>query len=325
VNTTEKLELLKKADLFSRLNKKELAVIARYCDLVSFQAGQTLFEEGSRVEEMYVIKEGSVLIKKKTEGGEDRDLARFIQGEAFGEMDLLDTAPRSASAVAEGPAVLLAFPGGRLKFSEILEKHPDVFARVLPKLLEVIAGRIRAVDRLISEKTPWIQELKKQLLRDKLTGLHNRAFLDEELQGILGKHPLTSLLVVKPDNFKIINDTYGHEAGDGTLMLIAETLKARLAEGDLGVRYRGDEYCAVLPGREETRAMGLGRDLLLAFKNLDVSRFIKGDKLTLTASVGISTFPAQAPDAKALIARSFRLMLEARNSGGDRMLHEEGG
>src|SRR5208337_1651084 len=101
-------------------------------------------------------------------------------------------------------------------------------------------------DRLISEKAPWIEDLKRQLLRDKLSGLYNRAYLEEELPRLVAAGRPVSLLVVKPDNFKTINDTCGHEAGDKTLVLIAEALKSCLTEGDLGIRYRGDEYCAVL-------------------------------------------------------------------------------
>jgi diguanylate cyclase (GGDEF)-like protein len=319
VKDTRKLALLSKADLFSKLDKSELGTIARYSGYSKFEQGGTIFEEGSHIEELYLIKKGTVLIRKTGENGDKRDIAQFLEGEVFGEMDLLDTAPRTAAAVAESPVTLLVFPKPGLRFTDILEKHPDVFARILQKLLGVIAGRIRATDKLISEKTPWIQELKKQLLRDKLTSLHNRAYLDEELPGILAAHAQTSLLFIKPDNFKTINDTYGHEAGDSSLILIAETMKSRLKEKDIGVRYRGDEYCIVLPGRGAEEAIALARDLLGAMKCMDIGRIIGGDALQVTSSIGITTHPSTAHDAQSLVAGAFEAMMLARNGGGDKI------
>ena len=195
-----------------------------------------------------------------------------------------------------------------------------MFARVLRKLLGVIAGRIRAIDRLISEKSPWIEELKKQLLRDRLTGLHNRTFLEEDLPRIIGGVSQTSLLAMKPDNFKTINDTWGHEAGDRTLVLIAEALTARLREGDIGVRYRGDEYCAILPGRGAEEAAALAEEIRAAFGRIDLRAVTAGSPLALTASVGVAAHPATAADAKALVAGAFERMWEARNGGGNRVL-----
>jgi diguanylate cyclase (GGDEF)-like protein len=319
----EKTALLGKADLFSKLNETELSTIARYSGYESFPQGELIFEEGSRGEALYLIKTGAVIIRKKGEGGDEHDIARFLEGEVFGEMDLLDTAMRSASAVAEMPSTLLVFPRPGMLFPEILEKHPDVFARILQKLLGAIAGRIRAIDSLISEKTPWIQELKKQLQRDKLTNLHNRVYLEEELPHILGTRDSIGLLMIKPDNFKVVNDTYGHEAGDRTLVKIAETLRTALKEGDTCARYRGDEYCAILMGKGEREAEEIAMRLLAAVKGLDITSLTGGNPLTLTASIGVAVFPGDTRDAKALLAGAFDRMMEARTGGGDRIRRRE--
>jgi diguanylate cyclase (GGDEF)-like protein len=319
--SSQKTVLLSRAALFSNLEKDELAIIARHSGYRTFAAGDIIFGEGSHRSELYLIKEGSVVIRRGQEDGIGQDIARFVSGEVFGEMDLLDTAPRSASAVAVGPATLLVFPDG-VEFSVLLEKHPEVFARVLRKLLGEIARRIRAIDKLISEKTPWIEELKKQLLRDKLTGLYNKAFLEEELPHILSAHPRTCLLVVKPDNFKAINDTFGHEAGDKALMLLADMVKSRLRDGELGARYRGDEYCVILPGCAPREAAAAAEALRAAVRAIDVSKATGSDAITLTGSVGVSVHPTPAADAKTLVTRAFEKMWEARNAGGNRILVE---
>ena len=183
IRRTGKLALLSKAGLFSQLREAELRTISRYSGYRTFAEGELIFPEGSHREELYLIKNGRVVIRRGG-NGEGQDIARFVAGEVFGEMDLLDSAPRSASAFAEESTTLLVFPH-EVPFQELLEKHPYVFARILRKLLGEIAGRIRAIDRLVSEKSPWIEELKRQLLRDKLSGLYNRAFLEEELPRLL--------------------------------------------------------------------------------------------------------------------------------------------
>ena len=321
-SSTGKTALLKRAALFSRLSADELTLIARYSSYRRFQPGQVVFSQGSHREELYLVKEGSVSIRRRGDDELEQEIARFVDGEVFGEMDLLDTAPRTASAIAEGAATLLLFPNG-IEFAQLLEKHPEAFAHILRKLLGEIARRIRAIDKLISEKTPWIEDLKRQLHRDRLTGLFNRAFLEEELPRIVASHPRTSLVVMKPDNFKAINDTFGHEAGDKTLMQLAEAVKSRLGDGDIGARYRGDEYCVVLPGRSAREAVPAAEALRAAMRAIDVRKITGSDAISLTGSVGVSSHPAPAADAKTLVARAFERMWEARNAGGDRILVEE--
>ena len=290
--TTGKAGLLKRAALFSQLSEEELDLVARYSRYRACASGEVIFAQGTHREELYLVKQGSISIRRRgpEETDAEQEIARFVNGEVFGEMDLLDTRPRSASAVAEWATTLLVFPHG-IEFSRLLEKHPDAFARILHKLLGEIARRIRAIDKLISEKTPWIEDLKRQLHRDRLTGLYNRAFLEEELPRIVAAQPRTSLLVVKPDNFKSINDTFGHEAGDKTLMLLADAVKTRLGDGDIGARYRGDEYCVVMPGRSAAEVAAAADGLRAAVRAIDVKQATGSDAISLTGSVGVSRLP----------------------------------
>jgi len=322
-DSRQKTSLLGAASLFSQLDRSELSIVSRYSGYRSYEPGEAIFTAGSQREELFVIRDGSVVIRKGAEPGDALDIARFVAGEVFGEMDLLDAAPRTASAVAAEACTLLVFPV-RMEFRDLLERHPDAFARILRKLLGEMARRIRAIDRLISEKSPWIEELRKQLHRDRLTSLYNRTFLEEELGKLLTLHPKTSLLVVKPDNFKTINDTYGHDAGDKTLMLLAQAVIGNLGAGDLGVRYRGDEYCVLLPGRGSAEASSLAERLRTAVRTIDLKELTGGADLRLSASVGVSVHPGAAQDAKTLVERAFQRMLEARGAGGDRILVETG-
>ncbi len=314
-----KLALLRKDALFSKLQKDDLALVARSSAWADCPAGTVIFQAGTEADELYLIDSGSVVIRRPAEGGAEQDIARFVAGEAFGELDLLDTVPRSASAVAETDARLLVFPSPGVRFRDVIEAHPTAFARILQHLLGVISGRIREANRLVSERTPWVQELRRQLLRDKLTGLANRTFLDEELAATLAPHTQSAVLVLKPDAFKTINDTWGHEAGDRTLLALAGAIKAVLGDADIGARYRGDEFCAVLPGRDAAAASEMAERLRAAVRAMDLRPIIGEARLEFTASVGLAVLPAQAADARAAVALAHARMMEARAAGGDRV------
>ena len=126
-----KTALLQKVDLFMTLKPTELDIVARYSEYYTFHTGDTIFHEGEHDEELFIIKDGEVLISKHRSDQRDQDLARFISGEYFGEMDLLDDAPRSAVARAEKETTLLIFPKKGLSFQDILHHE---FAK-LPHIL----------------------------------------------------------------------------------------------------------------------------------------------------------------------------------------------
>ncbi len=315
-----KLALLRRAALFAPLTQAELRLLAANSAYRTCAAGERIFGEGPHDQELHLVKSGAVIIRKRAPDGSERDIARFIEGEVFAETDLLDASPRTASAFADGEVTLLRFPAPGLEFRDLIERRPEAFARILEKLLGEIAGRIRGVNRLVSEKTPWVEELRRQLHRDKLTGLFNRTYLEEELAGFLGRSGPTALLVLKPDNFKAINDTCGHDAGDRTLVMLGELVRSRLAEGDAGVRYRGDEFCLVLPGREPERAFEAAEAVRDAVHGIDMRKAAGREFPPLAASVGFAVSPDDGADAKALVARAFERMWEARNAGGDRVL-----
>ena len=90
-------------------------------------------------------------------------------------------------------------------------------------------------------------------MTDKLTGLKNLTFVREQAQALLaGPHP--TMIMVKPDNFKHVNDTYGNDAGDETLRRLADTVRS-VAEGEICVRYKGDVFCFFVskPHAEDSR------------------------------------------------------------------------
>jgi diguanylate cyclase (GGDEF)-like protein len=327
----EKIRLLRSTNLFRQLSDNELSIIAKYSNFKTYKDNEIIFREGTFGESMFIVKDAEVRIIKTTEDGRERDIAKFIKGDLFGDLDLFENAPRTAMARAEEvidpltrekrDTTLLVFPKRGIKFPKLLGKHPDMFARVLHILISQIASRTRSTNRLVSEKTQWIEDLRKQVLFDKLTGLYNRAFLTEEFARQLpGYGKVTSVLAAKPDQFKYINDTHGHDIGDKVLRLMADTIKSKLRENDFGVRYKSDEFIIILPGTENVDAVQIAQGMKGSLDGISISHLAKGDKFTTTWTFGIATYPQHEDDPVGITELCFKKMVEQRNAGGNGVL-----
>jgi len=315
-----KIDLLRKVELFSTLKNEELGIVARYSDYYSYKSGEIIFREGKHDEELYIIRDGEVLITRHRNGNRDVDLARFISGECFGEMNLFDSALRNTVARAERDTILLVFPMKGVKFQEIIHEHPDVFAHILHKIIAGIARRIRTANRLICEKEPWIQNLKTQIMRDELTGLHNRAYLEERLHKLFSAGGnKTSVLILKPDQFKRINDEYGHEAGDRVLRLIADTLNSFVSKDDVLIRFQGDEFLVVLPHTDRSVVCAIAEQYREGIREMDLSEIVK-EYFRFTVSIGVAAHNGQAGHSERTINAAMEAMLRAREIGGDCVL-----
>lgn len=315
-----KSQLLKCVAIFSKLSPESLEVVARYCRYYTYDAGEVVFDANSRGEELFIIKSGEVLITKQQDGGE-RDIARFIKGETFGDLELFDEARRSTKATAVSKTVLLQFPGRGFLLEDLLRRHADIFAPVLHSMLVIVAGRIRDTNSLISENAPWVQDLRRQLHTDKLTGLYNRTYLEEDFSELLsGYGEGTALVMLKPDRFKMINDRFGHERGDRVLRAIAQNLVDTIGNSGWVARYRGDEFAVILPGAGIEMSRKMVRDISETMASLDMNNLVGEACDSLAFSTGVALYPDQATNSTELMQSAFDLMFKALESGGNRTL-----
>lgn len=152
---------------------------------------------------------------------------------------------------------------------------------------------------------------------DDLTGLGNRRhtarFLAEELrEAQLSRNPL-SVLVMDLDDFKLINDTHGHLAGDLVLRAVGHSLKTTLREADFAGRVGGDEFVVILPDTDSQCASVVAHRIAeqLSIISITLNRaVIRG----ISASIGISAYPANANTRAGLLADADRTMYAAKKS-----------
>ncbi len=313
------VELLRQVDIFSQLREYELDIIARYSEFIGISKGEVIFSQGEKAEELYVVDRGRVGIVSVDNN--DARIAQIVSKESFGELDFFGKTVRSASAFTEEDTILVCFPAQKYKSEEIFIKHSFISARMLYRLLGIISERIWHVYNMLHDKTDWLQDLHKQLLLDKMTGLYNQTYLKEDFVNLLPNlDKSAALFMIKPDNFKAINDEYGHDAGDHVLNLMAIFLQSELNENDIGIRYRGDEFAAILLNTDKEKAIQRAKILSKSFKLLDLSQFGILQDFRLQVSIGIALYPEDADNSKLLVESAHMKMMQARKAGGNRVM-----
>jgi diguanylate cyclase len=311
--------LLSSSALFASFSRDELDYLAEKSEFLSHGDGELVFAAGSPGDRLYLVDSGTVLVRSPEDGS---TLAELVTGDSFGELELLTGAPRNAEARSGGSTRLLAFPAGGASLPKALSGRPEVAARILRSFLLVVAGRTRKSNALVKENSPWVRELRRQVYGDKLTGLLNKAYLDENLPGML-KDKL-ALIMMKPDNFKDINDRFGHEVGDAALVLMAGDLDRAVGKDGTAVRYMGNELAVAYPGMGREAALEAARALQRRLSALDLSSVIAEEPgLRFRVSLGIALYPEHGSDAESLIKVSAGLPLAARARGGSLILFPE--
>lgn len=172
------------------------------------------------------------------------------------------------------------------------------------------------------------EDLEEQAVRDPLTGLFNRRFLNEVLKQELEharRHQQTlALLLLDIDHFKYMNDTYGHDAGDAVLRVVGQLLSTSFRPEDTVCRFGGEEMLVVLPGISRDSAYTRAERLRQAMNELHIE--YEGVPLpSITASIGVAVFPMHGQNPDALIIAADQALYHAKHSGRNRVVLAEQG
>ncbi len=163
------------------------------------------------------------------------------------------------------------------------------------------------------------RELATQAATDGLTGLTNRAEFASRLEQALARADESKrgvgILYVDLDNFKNVNDTFGHQAGDELLRTVAMRLQTLARETDTVARVGGDEFVVLLPNLDPGRAGPIAVSAADRIERAMEEPFPVGSQTTrVTASLGIACYPVDATDAGSLIAAADAAMYERKRA-----------
>lgn len=186
-------------------------------------------------------------------------------------------------------------------------------------------------DIKVGELESEIKRLQNLVYFDELTGLHNRRGFLEAAQAIFkavsyGRTELErrvsfnipfSVVFLDIDNFKSINDTYGHDVGDVVLKKVSESLKKHQRSSDVYGRLGGEEFVFALIGAETNAAKAVAEKLRKEIENMELET--NGKKLNITASLGIITYTDEK-SLEELIKKADKAMYEAKQQGKNRVV-----
>ncbi|HMD90715.1 MAG TPA: diguanylate cyclase [Anaerolineaceae bacterium] len=210
---------------------------------------------------------------------------------------------------------------------EALQQHADELAQqrkaALNLMLDAQSSRAeieemyqRLQDQLVENQALQAM-LQEQAIRDGLTGLYNRRYLEETLRRELARadreNYAVSVIMLDIDHFKILNDTYGHQAGDIVLQTLGKQLLFRTRFSDIPCRYGGEEFVIIMPNVSIDIALKRAEELRIFFGQTKIT--YEGQSIQATFSAGLSVYPRDDCTADGLIHAADVAMYAAKSAG----------
>jgi len=165
------------------------------------------------------------------------------------------------------------------------------------------------------------QELREQALRDGLTGLYNRRYLNDVLnrETVRTDRDQSSLsfVMIDVDNFKTVNDTYGHQVGDQILVQLAKLFSTQARGSDIVCRYGGEEFLLLLPGTEVAFARQRAEEIRR--KSETVIGQVEGAAVHVTLSFGIAAYPNHGSDWEQVVSNADKALYQSKRNGRNRV------
>jgi len=212
--------------------------------------------------------------------------------------------------------------GGVIIFAEDIterKKSESNFMQINMELEQRVQARTAQLEETIDKLQQALYEaeilrleLSEQAIRDPLTGLFNRRFMEESMNKELARarrgNTNLGVIMLDIDKFKLLNDAHGHEAGDAALRGVARLLLDNVRAGDVACRFGGDEFIILMPGASLDAVIRKARQLDLQLKTEGVE-----------CSTGVSTYPDHGSTVAALLKSADAALYRAKAAGGARV------
>jgi diguanylate cyclase (GGDEF)-like protein len=266
--------------------------------------------------------------------------ARLEQVAAVGDADGLEEAIRAAEAqVLETGEPSEASVDGVAALSHPLRRGDEAKGRVsgvvsVARRRPFTAPERELFDYLAEQAAVSIENVglhetvERQAVTDELTGLFNRRRFQEAMTTEVERSKRfgqpVGLVLLDLDDFKTVNDTYGHQQGDLVLREVARVLRETSREIDEPARYGGEELAVVLPGTDLEGAYNLAERVRAGIEALSLPLLDGDGTVRVTASFGVATLPGSADDMRGLVAAADEALYRAKRAGKNRTVRAEG-
>lgn len=226
------------------------------------------------------------------------------------ELSISDIELQTKSLVLETPRIGGIVGIGVQSTLVLDEVRSMVIGSILTTLLNLV-GSVKAIYK-------YTKDLEYYATRDPLTNIYNQRMFWELLRYEVNRAKRHSqhfaVIMLDMDNFKTINDRFGHQFGDSFLQAFSKLLDGTIRDGDLLARYGGDEFCIILPETGDTQAHMIAQRISEKLEAFDMTT-PDGRTIKATTSIGIAIYPHHGGDPKDLFLVADNMMYKAKKSG----------
>jgi diguanylate cyclase (GGDEF)-like protein len=301
--------------LFHDADAADIAQRLASCAVVRVQPGQSIADT-SRAR-LYIVLSGALSVATDSRTGmNDGTISKVLPGESVGEQSVLDEATNLSAISALQESDLLVIEADLVW---VLIDEANAVAR---NLLRLLSFRIRAANAQLRSRQKLGEFYRQLSMVDGLTGLYNRAWLNDLLPTMVttarGTGAPLSLIMIDLDHFKAFNDSHGHVVGDQALRAAAQVLSAALRPTDFAVRYGGEEMMVILPDTNKKVACVVAERLCDRMQQAIVLGDMRLPLPHITASLGVAPLLPEH-DEHGLIAAADAALYRAKNGGRNRV------
>jgi diguanylate cyclase (GGDEF)-like protein len=309
-------------EIFSSLLGKERDYISSRSGIIQLKKDERLFSSGGKAKCFYKLISGSIRVFKPRDDGDEDDLAWFDPDDTIGDFDFARGAAYDASAEAVRDSTIIVFPAPGITLDMIAKENPQALSHILLNSIVMITSRIKSTHKIIIENISLVQELYRKAYEDSSTGLYKQSFLTDEINRIL-EGP-TAIIMMKPDNFKILVDSRGHSAGDEAMVRIAMLLKLivrRLGRG-YALRFKSNEVGILFPKCPLPAVQKIAEEIHTCLKNFE-SVPAEGSipAFHFSGTVSYAVWPNDGAKWDALFQGNYDSLMENWRNGGDKVVH----
>jgi diguanylate cyclase (GGDEF)-like protein len=319
------MELMKKHPVFSALKDGDISDLEKYFSMQVIEEGSVIISANETKNQLFFIASGKITGTLRLPGDIERQHSRYMPGDFFGEISFFAGKPSFDTFIAAEKSVLIVI--GRDEFAELVEKNPELSVRFVTTLMSMTVERFRASSRFFADVVQWGEQASRRVITDELTGLYNRAFLDDALLNFFeisksNSKPL-ALFMMDIDNFRTINSELSHECGNGVLREFVGIIHGITSRHGIIARYGGDEFSILLPEANLPRALEIAEELRKGVDEHDFSKFLQGKSLKISTSIGISVFPDTATELDVFREQADASLYRAKKEGKNRIAWPE--
>ncbi len=198
----------------------------------------------------------------------------------------------------------------------------DAELNEINSIIPSIKNYLEAAKPVIESKI-LMEKLRDTSLRDGMTGLYNRRFMEEVIDKIMSQanrqEETYSVMMLDVDFFKMVNDTYGHDVGDSVIVALSKVLTENIREADLAIRYGGEEFVILLQNASDEGTMNVAKKIHSAFGNI-IFDVAPGETMQKTLSIGIAKYPTDGDTIWKCIKYADTALYNAKNTGRNKIV-----